>query len=94
MACPTCDHTMETIGIDDRGDSFLLCPRCGTVVVDAFGQHGDRVYVPKLVGRCREFAAQEYAAYSPEKGHGVVDAPPRWRAIGIAESINLPTERK
>ncbi len=47
MACPTCDHTLETV--DDR---TRHCPRCGTLVVD-----GDRVYVPMLVVRCRIFEA-------------------------------------
>lgn len=32
MACPTCDHTMQNLGIKDwvKG-SIFWCPRCGTL---------------------------------------------------------------
>jgi hypothetical protein len=76
---------MQNFGQNDRGDNFFLCPRCGTVKVDAFGQHGDKVYVPALVERCRKFAA-EFWGNEPT-------TPPIWWRLGIAESINLPGER-
>jgi len=44
MACPTCDHTMESCTL-----TISHCPRCGTMIMD------DRIYIPKLVDRCREF---------------------------------------
>lgn len=84
MPCPTCDATMEGIGSNDRGDNCFLCPRCGTVLIDAFGQHGDKVYVPKLVERCREF----------ERLVKVSDIMAIWHRLGLAESINTPGERK
>lgn len=84
MPCETCGHTMQNIGQNDRGDNFFLCPRCGTVKIDAFGQHGDKVYVPALVARCRNFVA---AGGLTLKQIGY------WQQFGIAESINLPGDR-
>lgn len=43
MACPTCDHTMNTLGPD-----VFWCPRCGTV-----RDEGIQI-VPKLVERTRD----------------------------------------
>lgn len=91
MACPTCDHTMHSLSAADHTATLPMfwCPRCGTVRIG--DTHSD---TPKLVERCRTFAAEEFATYSPEKGHGVTSPPARWRSSGIAESINLPDERK
>ncbi len=87
MACPTCSATMECIGSNERADNFMVCPRCGTVKIDAFGQHGDKVYVPNLVERCRHF---EQACVGKSRS-GTDSA---WRTLGIAESINPPENRK
>lgn len=49
MACPTCDHTMESIGDSGRTIAFW-CPRCGTL------DNGLKpASQPKLVERCRIF---------------------------------------
>lgn len=76
---------MEGLGQNDRGDNIFHCPRCGTVKMDAFGQHGDKVYVPKLVERCREFEPMVY-----ENSVGMIAS---WEHLGITESINLPKDR-
>jgi hypothetical protein len=49
-----------------------------------------RIYVPKLVKRCREF--QSWC----EEGIGWKDTNicKKWYGIGIAESINIPEKRE
>lgn len=79
MACPTCDHTMESIGCCDGG-TVWHCPRCGTV------KHHNQSYVPKLVERCRRFERQEMVGCVSRE----VD---KWKGLGIAEAINPPGER-
>ena len=79
MNCPTCDHGMQAIGYCDGGTVYH-CPRCGTI-----SHHG--VYVPALVERCRSFAYQVIGRIT-ERADDV------WRRTGIAESINLPKERR
>lgn len=100
MSCPTCDGTMECVFSDitlyGTGRKMFACPRCGTMrtinLINGVPGHAEDC-VPKLVQRCREFEQQEFMAYSPEKGHGVVDPPDRWRTLGIAEAINPPGKR-
>lgn len=29
MACPTCDHTMQNLGVENQ--KIFWCPRCGTL---------------------------------------------------------------
>lgn len=90
MSCPTCDHTMESFaggGPEDERARYL-CPRCGTVVVTEPGE-ADEIYVPKLVERCRMFAAElllrgiwvQQDLLALLSGHG------------IAECINPPGRR-
>lgn len=96
MSCPTCDHTMEGLGQNDRADNIFLCPRCGTVKIDAFGQHGDKVYVPKLVERCRKFIGVIGANFvhgSKEASAALPAIETEWYRVGIAESINTPKDR-
>ena len=108
MACPTCDHTMELLhspGTDCEPRIFQ-CPRCGTTkkttLVLARDGHGGKsvadvsevVFVPKLVERCREFEGwmssqgKDLRRFYPE---GIREELHR---LGIAESINLPGDRK
>jgi hypothetical protein len=49
MACPTCDHIMNQLGIDGQ---FNWCPRCGTI------KRGRDVFFPRLIGRIIEFAGK------------------------------------
>lgn len=38
MACPTCDHTMQGILIDENAKRAFWCPRCGTLrIVSLYG---------------------------------------------------------
>ena len=34
MACPTCKHTMQNLGIDGAARRVFWCPRCGTLKTD------------------------------------------------------------
>lgn len=80
MSCPTCDHTMHQMGCRSTDLPFFWCPRCGTIkTCDA------TVGVPVLIDRCRKFGESligECAEHTFQ-----------WKQLGIAESINVPTER-
>lgn len=52
MPCPTCDHTLQTV-LDDGNRTIRHCPRCGTMVNDAYGWQD--VVTPSLVKRQRDF---------------------------------------
>ncbi len=83
MSCPACDHTMECVVPD-----LFWCPRCGTIRARA-DEPGvaNPLFLnqsPKLVERCREFAATA-------TGSNLLSC---WHRLGIAESINTPENRK
>lgn len=87
MACPTCDHTMHNIGTN-RSHQVFWCPRCGTIR-DRNPHSTDEVRetaVPMLVQRCRDYHDEAFGCVTTRH----VDL---WRRCGIAESINLPTNR-
>lgn len=48
MACPTCLHTMQSVG-----DGVFWCPRCGSIRTVRLETEP---CVPKLVARVREYA--------------------------------------
>lgn len=81
MSCSTCGNTMGSLG----GSQFH-CPRCGTYVNAAIGD--PKVYVPKLVDRCRAFEADAL----PKENIGQYYRN-TWRQLGIAESIQAPERR-
>lgn len=87
--CPTCSHTLGCLCVHE-GMQFVNCEQCGTVVVRILeGGYPDRVYVPKLVERCRTFEKKTVNV-------GAVDEDQlkdRWQITGIAESINRPEDR-
>lgn len=87
MACPTCGHTMQNLGVDSGPGPtrrVFWCPRCGTLreeLSDGTGaQTSDEA--PKLVGRCREFGETLGPAW-----FGL------WRRLGILEAIHTPGDR-
>jgi uncharacterized Zn finger protein len=86
MSCPTCSHTLGRLCVHE-GMAFAHCERCGTVTVTILdanpGSDNPRVYVPKLVERCREF--ERIRATLPT----VID----WKRLGIAESIRCHEDR-
>lgn len=91
MSCPTCDHTLSRWCIHD-GMSFDGCDRCGTMVVTVIGQLkidpiNPRVYVPKLVERCREFGSTMF------KDGDLAAMQDAWHRLGISESIYKPEDR-
>lgn len=78
MACPTCDHTMQSLGYCDGG-TVWHCSRCGTVSHhDQFVDAPPRVHVPKLVERCRDFES----VWDDDAVGRML-----WRTLGIEESI-------
>lgn len=87
--CPTCSHTLGTLCVHE-GMQFVNCDRCGTVVVRILeGDYPDRVYVPKLVERCREFEKT-----LPLEGMPSTLTRETWHRLGIAEAIRRPEDRK
>lgn len=91
MACPTCGHTLQNLGLDPAPGGterptrrVFWCPRCGTLreeISDGTGaQTNDEA--PKLVAHCREFEERV--------PNGVI---PLWKRTGIAESIYPPSLR-
>ena len=95
MSCPTCDHTMQRLPLH-----IFWCPRCGTLKTP-----GEREEAPKLVERCREFAIVIYPiapanfmsnlnSVQTAFAEAVIQSIyARWAQMGIAESINVPSER-
>jgi hypothetical protein len=83
MSCPTCDHTMESLG---GGEALYWCPRCGTL------KHGSYPFeaVPKLVSACRSFWTDCCIDLSDPSAQTVENA---WRNSGIHEAINKPEDR-
>ena len=84
MSCPTCSHTMQSLGHSTEGFDWFWCPRCGTI--------GDRKLdraimpdVPKLVTYC-----QRYERLVELEGEAFYQA---WHAGGIMESIHPEGER-
>lgn len=86
MSCPTCDHTMQSLGVDaQQAKRFYWCPRCGTIKTVITSCNDEIDDCPKLVERCREYAESDC----------LLDKFARhwWKTMGIAESINLPADR-
>ena len=88
MSCPTCSHTLQRL-TGEIGHGFYHCPRCGTVMEQAVDEDGrelygfPKVYVPKLVTRCREFSPTHSAPLWT-----------RWHLLGINEAIWPEYERR
>ena len=78
MPCPTCDHTMQGIGISAL-HNVRLCPRCGTVTCDGWVATAQ---VPMLVERVRKFLD----TVDPK----AVD---HARHLGVIEACMRPAER-
>ena len=53
--CPTCSHTMASIAA-----KLFMCPRCGTVSDQRHTDAEPVVYVPKLIGYCRQWAQRPH----------------------------------
>lgn len=85
MSCPTCSCTLQNLGLDagpELNVRVFWCPRCGTIRREVGDWSADDV--PRLVGRCRQFAAAMVS--------GVCHATD-WIRLGISEAINKPGER-
>lgn len=85
--CPTCSHTLSAL-TSNGVTAFWHCERCGTVVESMYDGKpiGRNAYVPKLVGRCREFEKIALSSRGVEENDV-------WHRLGIPESINLPENR-
>jgi hypothetical protein len=91
MSCPTCDHTMESIGVTAEGLRYFWCPRCGTLrSKNGMAETGhDEITHPKLVDRCRGFVADFCSGELKdlnEVSHSL-------NYHGIEEAIHIPSER-
>ena len=79
MACPTCDHTMQKVGVmcEPYTDVGLFwCSRCGTLKANVVSGEDE---VPKLVHRIVEFAGK-----LTEDNQPLID---EFERLGIRESI-------
>lgn len=57
MACPTCEHTMQGIGVVESGERVWWCPRCGTLKRGGNLNYLEHVDQPKLAPTVRLFLA-------------------------------------
>jgi hypothetical protein len=80
------------------GSGVFHCPRCGTLKMETVEQLGpggsnpsirETFYVPKLVERCRAFAADALLPLLAVQG----EVGKLWHRLGIMESINKPEDR-
>ena len=74
MACPTCDHTMQSL--NGGPNSWFWCPRCGTIK-----QRNGLDTPPKLVKRVAEFVGT-----LSDEDQEIIDA---FESIGLRESRNI-----
>lgn len=51
MACPSCDHTMQNLGLNER--RIFWCPRCGTIRENRWGDGKEIDSVPMWVEKLR-----------------------------------------
>jgi hypothetical protein len=89
VSCPTCGHTLARLAASGRCDVYH-CERCGTAVV-RYASGFSEAYRPKLVNRCRAFAAK---VLSTSDVSGADFRWAEWRRLGIAESIDKLTKRR
>lgn len=100
MGCPTCDHTMQNLGLDTAGRRSFWCSRCGTVktefdgtFTDDFGTQSRQTIseheAPFLVKRCREF--EKWCKEGI--GWGNTNHYKQWLGLGLPEAINIPADR-
>jgi predicted nucleic acid-binding Zn-ribbon protein len=98
MACPTCGHTMHIIFSTDS-ESVHTCPRCGTTKVHRWDgdqpedEHEPKVYVPKLVERCRELEREYMMGADTPISSEYPPLTKDWTRLGIAEAIRVPEDR-
>lgn len=84
MACPSCDHTMQNIGIvnPEVQTPLYWCPRCGTLKSNGSGEGN---YTPKLVQRVRDMSHRIESAPNQDINKAC------WKA-GIWESVFIRPE--
>lgn len=81
MACPTCLHTMHSLG-KIQETSVFWCPHCGTIKTD-LASHEPDISVPYLVDRVKRFRALA------NEGQGLLPGDAAlWHRLGIGESIS------
>ena len=86
MACPTCNHTMQSVGEIELGWRIYWCQRCGTLKTKgAIPEHE----APMLVERVRRFRN------ICNGGDGLnAEQASLWHRLGIGESIEREAEPK
>ncbi len=91
MSCVTCGHTMQGVGEVPAvgGSPIFWCPRCGTLATVDDGLGTLNYETPKLVERCRQFAADPLLPLLAVSG----TVGRLWNRLGIAESINTAANR-
>lgn len=65
MACGTCDHTMQNLGLDPAGGRRTwYCPRCGSLRTECWV--GDDVYVEDTVPRWTRLMVSQQPGYNDD----------------------------
>lgn len=92
MSCPTCGHTMHTLGCRVTDRPFHWCPRCGTIRTCEMDDA-----VPALVERTRNYDYWLFQQQRFELDPGALAYIRRIydkaHALGIRESIWPPDQR-
>lgn len=86
MSCPTCDHTMQSLG-GGGDDAWFWCPRCGTLLRRSLIGDGVSCEAPDLVGRLRAYARNFSDIWKQSIQFK------EWVRHGIAEAISKPEDR-
>src|SRR4051812_6946684 len=82
MSCPTCEHTMQSVGMLDHGGSVYWCPRCGTIRQLLSNKEKELDTEAVLPGMVRTLLSH--------CGPGIRE---RARLHGVYEAIELPANR-
>jgi tRNA(Ile2) C34 agmatinyltransferase TiaS len=85
--CPTCSHTMQSLGVLDSGDRAFWCPRCGTIKRQ-FNKH-EVNEATQLVSRCHAFR-EIVLAQVEDDDQFIMNG---WMRCGVSECISPESER-
>jgi phage FluMu protein Com len=85
MPCPTCNHTLQSLGGPYRR---WWCPRCGTLTEDIVEGSFRRYDMPTVVQRIRNFVAM---IANTSEGRWLRDEMDK---MGVLEAVHAPGERR
>ncbi len=91
MSCPTCDHTMKNLGMDNNEGRIFWCTRCGTMKIRQNPRSVNMeerydVEAPKLVALAIDLALKVF--------DDLPTVSVQQACINIEEATVLPDNRK